>query len=162
MRFARILLIVLALLCLASFCSGPLMRPLYDRLVPSLAQRRAGPGSEGLRGVDGPVSRTIVHLLVLNGVGIDNLAGDVSLLLDKIGCVGQGIGNAPHDRYERSLLVNRRLTEDRAAELARDLGGVGIVREIDAAADEDAVLVLGADYRIVLDSLEGARGDIGR
>jgi hypothetical protein len=162
MKFSRIILLAVVLICLFSVFSGPLMRPVYDRLMPSLIQRFGG---ETRPEVQRPITSggdDTVHLMVLNGIGVSNLAGDISLLLDKVGCVGQGIGNAPHDHYPESLLVNRRLPAPQAEALARRLGDIRLIHEVDVAADEDAVLVLGADYDRIQERLEGTRGPVGR
>ncbi len=109
-----------------------------------------GPAPSG-EAPDGPA----LHLVVLNGTGEPNLARDAALALGLAGCVTERMGNAPHDRFRRTLLVDRRL--DGAAErLARRLGGVPVLREVDPAASEDAVLVLGADHAQALSGLAGA------
>ena len=94
-----------------------------------------------------------VHLMVLNGTSEPGLARQISLLLGRAGCVAENLGNAPRRDYEHSLLVNRRLTDQRAADLARLLGGLRVIREWDSRAGEDAVLVLGADHEHVKNSL---------
>jgi hypothetical protein len=53
----------------------------------------------------------------------------------------------------RSLLVNRRLSDRQADELARRLGGIRVIREWDGRVGEDAVLVLGADHELLKSSL---------
>jgi hypothetical protein len=103
-------------------------------------------------GQDGP-ARTAVHLAVLNGTPQPRLAQQVSLAVASIGCVAERVGNAPHDRFERSLLVNRRLDPAAAADLAARLGGLQVILEKDPRFSEDAVLVLGADCERVLQSL---------
>lgn len=87
-----------------------------------------------------------IHLSVLNGTDEAGLARKISLLLGRAGCVAESVGNAPDRRYEQSLLVNRKLSDSRAAELARRLGGVRVIREWDGRGSEDAVLVLGRDF----------------
>ena len=89
---------------------------------------------------------TIVHLAVLNGTEVASLAREVSLALAMSGCVTQHLGNAPHARFERSLLINRRLPPRRAAELASRLGGLEVIEEQDSRTTEDVLLLLGADY----------------
>jgi hypothetical protein len=88
-----------------------------------------------------------VHLAVLNGTGEPGLARRVSRRLGTRGCVVVRVADAPHDTFATTLLVNRRLAGPRAAALARRLGGVRLLREWDARATEDAVLVLGDDRR---------------
>jgi hypothetical protein len=95
-----------------------------------------------------------VHLRVLNGTERAGLAREVSLLLGPTGCVVVGVGNAPANPWPHSLLVNRRLAPVRAEELARRLGGLTVIREWDSRADEDAVLVLGADWERLRRSLD--------
>ena len=103
-----------------------------------------------------PADTPLVHLKVLNGTDVPGLARDFSLLLGRTGCVAESLGNAPHDRYERTILVNRRLKPARARALAREFGDVVLVQEWDDRAGEDAVLVLGADHPRVASRLETA------
>ncbi len=56
------------------------------------------------------------------------------------------MADAPHDTFSRSLLVNRRLGDDQAAQLAARLGGMPVLREWDPRCREDAVIVLGHDH----------------
>ncbi len=95
-----------------------------------------------------------IHIVVLNGTGVAGLARDVSLQLAMSGCVVEAVGNAPHQRFERTLLINRRLDRRRAAALAERLGQVPVLREWDARSTEDAVIVLGADHEAVLKQLK--------
>ena len=88
---------------------------------------------------------TPIHLVVLNGTSESGLARKVSLLLGRFGCVAERVGNAPRRDFARTLLVNRRLSNRQAADLARRLGGIRVIREWDGRGGEDAVLVLGAD-----------------
>ena len=87
-----------------------------------------------------------VHLRVLNGTQLSGLAGQVALLLPGLGCVIEGVGNADSWPDSPSVLINRRLSEARARQLAEILGGIPILREWDARTTEDAVLVLGLDH----------------
>lgn len=86
-----------------------------------------------------------VHLVVLNGTPQAGLAREFGLLLGRAGCVAEQLGNAPHDHFEHSLLINRRLPEGRAGELAAELGGLQVLQEFDGRSAADAVLVLGRD-----------------
>jgi hypothetical protein len=88
-----------------------------------------------------------VHLAVLNGTGKAGLARRVSRHLADLGCVVTRIADAPHDTFGTTLLVNRRLPDDRARDLAGRLGDIRLLREWDGRTAEDAVLVLGADHR---------------
>ena len=96
-----------------------------------------------------------VQILVLNGTAESGLARDYGALLPRLGCVTAGIGNAPSTGWTRSLLVNRRLKPDRAAALARELGGLPVIREWDRRTTEDAVLVLGDDHARIADAIAG-------
>lgn len=87
-----------------------------------------------------------IHLLILNGTEEKGLARDFSLMVGRIGCVAQSTGNAPSKPWARSILVNRRLSNERARHLAAQLGGLEVIREFDGRATEDAVLVLGQDH----------------
>jgi hypothetical protein len=107
-----------------------------------------------------PADAAAVHLVVLNGTGEDGLARDVSLLLGRAGCVAERVGNAPRVKYAESFLVNRRLSDDRARDLAARLGGVKVLREWDDRCGEDAALVLGGDWARLKAALEkSGRGE---
>jgi len=96
-----------------------------------------------------------VHLLVLNGTDQPGLAREFGLLLGQAGCVAEQVGNAPHDRFAGSFLVNRQLSAERAEQLAATLGGVPILREFDGRSAADAVLVLGRDAPRLKKHLQG-------
>ncbi len=96
-----------------------------------------------------------IHLAVLNGTNEAGLARKVSLLLGRAGCVAESFGNAPGRDFAQSLLVNRKLSDDRAAALARRLGDIRVIREWDSRGSEDAVLVLGRDFAELEAGLEG-------
>lgn len=95
-----------------------------------------------------------IHLVILNGTEVPGLARDVSLALSLVGCVIQRVGNAPHQDFDRTLLVNRRLDAPQAERLAARLGGITVIEEKDNRTHEDALLVLGADYRTILQALD--------
>lgn len=97
-----------------------------------------------------------VHLLVLNGTDRRGLAREFGLLLGRAGCVAEQVGNAPHDRFARSFLVNRQLPAERAEHLAAALGGLPILREFDGRSAADAVLVLGRDAPRLRKHLQGS------
>jgi len=144
MRTLRLFLLLAVLLCAISI--GVWMTHGPDR-----PEGNARAGAAAGDPADEPGG--IVHLVVLNGTPVANLAGDFSLLVARAGCVADRIGNASHDGYQASLLVNRRLEDDHAAALAARLGGPVLLREHDARATEDAVLVLGADHERLRDAL---------
>ena len=98
----------------------------------------------------------VVQLEIRNGSGVSGLAADLSLLLGRAGATAVLLANAPHEGFDRSLLVNRRLDDETAADLAARLGGVPVVLEFDPAAGADAVLVLGADHARVSAALAAA------
>jgi hypothetical protein len=106
---------------------------------------------------DLPEEETPAHLVVLNGTTKPGLAREVGLLLGRAGCVAERVGNAPRRNFSHSLLINRRLTENRAQDLARRLGGIRVIREWDGRRGEDAVLVLGADHEKLVSRLESLR-----
>lgn len=145
MRVLRAILLLVVLACVISVGvwvthGGSRGR---DVTTPAGAQSAETPsGGDGVADVPGG----IVHLLILNGTPVPNLAGDFSLLVGQAGCVADRIDNAPHEGFARSLLINRRLGEARAVELARRLGNPVLLHEHDAGTTEDAVLVLGADH----------------
>ena len=91
----------------------------------------------------------VPHLLVLNGAGRAGLARELSLLLGPAGCVAAGVGNTVGPTRATSVLVNRRLGDDRAGRLARRLGDLPLLREWDERTAADAVLVLGGDWERV-------------
>jgi len=114
---------------------------------------RAGKkGSAGGTSATGPTTifamsaeETPIHLVVLNGTNESGLAREISMLLGRAGCVTESVGNAPGRDFGRSILVNRRLSNSKAFDLARRLGGIRVIREWDRRGGEDAILVLGAD-----------------
>lgn len=108
-------------------------------------------GAETTLPADGPAE--IPHVLVLNGAGRAGLAREISLLLGPAGCVAAGVGNAEGPVRTTSVLVNRRLAEEQAGQLARRLGGLTVLREWDPRMTEDAVLVLGTDWEQVRTAL---------
>jgi len=116
---------------------------------PPVERAEAGAGSPWL-GADA----ANIHLVILNGTAVPGLARDVSLALSRVGCVTQRVGNAPHQEFDRTLLVNRRLDAQQAERLAAQLGGIAVIEEKDSRTHEDALLVLGADYRVILQALD--------
>ena len=100
---------------------------------------------------------TPIHLVVLNGTSEFGLARGVGLLLGRVGCVAERVGNAPHRNFVRTFLVNRRLSDRQAADLARRLGGIRVIREWDGRGGEDAILILGADCAHLTSFLAGKR-----
>ena len=96
------------------------------------------------------------RLAILNGTGVTGLANTFALAVPQVGCVAERVGNAPHRHFERTLLVNRRLAGETVAAIGARLG-VTVLQERDDATTEDAVLVVGADYRDVLERV-AARG----
>ncbi len=94
---------------------------------------------------DDAEQRSFVHVLVLNGTDRVGLAREFGLLLGRAGCVADEVGNAPHNHFEHSFLVNRQLDAVRMEKLAADLGGLPILLEFDGRSAADAVLVLGHD-----------------
>ncbi len=104
-----------------------------------------------------PAEEKPIHLVVLNGTSELGLAREVGLLLGRAGCVAESVGNAPHRDFARSLLVNRRLSDRQAVDLARRLGGIRVIREWDGRGGEDAVLVLGRDFAHLISCLAGER-----
>ncbi len=147
----RLMLLLVVLACIASVGVWAVHGD-GDRLgsVVESAPRRAAPDK-----ASDAIPDDVIHVAVLNGTKVKNLAGDFSLLLDRVGCVADRIDNAPHDRYARSLLINRRLDDDRAAALAARLGGPPLIREYDTDAVEDVVLVIGADHVQLREILRG-------
>jgi LytR cell envelope-related transcriptional attenuator len=91
-----------------------------------------------------PPERT-VHLRILNGTGQSGLAREFSLLVVGQGCVVEGLGNI-EGHWPKSLLVNRRLEPEKARELGKRLGNVGVLSQWDERMTEDALLILGEDF----------------
>ena len=145
-------LLILAGVCALSLWFG---KDLVLRSNEGPAEKSAGPVEPA--DFDMAEEEKSVHLMVLNGTAEPGLARQISLLLGRAGCVAENVGNAPRRDFERSLLVNRRLSDQRAASLARHLGGIQIIREWDARTGEDAVLVLGADHEHLKTSLAAVR-----
>ncbi|MBT3317314.1 LytR C-terminal domain-containing protein [bacterium] len=102
-----------------------------------------------------------IHVAILNGTSITGLASDVSLAIEHYGCVVDAIENAPHSNFKESILINRRLDSEAARQLANQLGGIRLIHEFDGRTVEDVVLVLGADYKLVTDSIDIISGRTG-
>ncbi len=152
MRTLRLILLLVVLACAISvgvWVTHGGSRP--DGLPARLGMPAATESFPDLANADAPGG--IVHLVILNGTTAANLAGDFSLLVGRAGCVADRIDNAPHAGYTKSLLVNRRLVDERAIALAGRLGGPILLREHDSRATEDAVLVLGADHSRLREAL---------
>lgn len=98
-----------------------------------------------------------VHLSILNGTDQAGLAGDLALLITRVGCVVEGVGNAAPWPGSSSMLINRRLSPARAGELAERLGGIPVLQEFDGRTTEDAVLILGEDAMKMRTLLNGLR-----
>lgn len=118
------------------------------RPLPGSRSEPAASAPEMLRASDDAPLEPI-HLRILNATGQPGLAGDLALLVPRLDCVVEGVGNAATWPGSPSLLINRRLPPDRADALAACLGGIPVLREWDGRASEDAVLVLGADFEQV-------------
>jgi hypothetical protein len=125
--------------------------PEIDR--SALGKAGSGPVAEPVPDWQRPSVSTGPHLVVLNGTPKAGLARAVSLALGGGGCVIERVGNAPHDRFQETLLVNRKLPAGQAEELGKLLGGVTVIEEIDPRASEDALLVLGGDWHTVCQAL---------
>ena len=127
--------------------------------------RPATPGSRVSTPVDAeadaPVPPVVpnetITLAVLNGSGETGLARRVSRLLPAAGVVVVEVGNAPHDTFSRSLLVDRRLDPARRRQLTDLLADPPVLAEWDRRRAEDAVLVLGRDHDRIVAALEGLR-----
>lgn len=145
-------LLVLVMICGVSFWFGK------DLVFPSgSSDREVTPPAPVADKYELPDEETAIHLVVLNGTDQTGLARDVSLLLGRAGCVAENVGNASHLGYEESFLVNRRLSDGRAEDLASLLGGVRVLREMDGRGTEDAVLVVGQDWRRLTSALDAVR-----
>lgn len=143
-RLRIILLLTILLVCAASFWW--VRRDEATSTTPAVAPPH--PAGEA---VDAAPLRS-VHLAVLNGTGEPGLARRFSRRLPEIGCVVVSVGDAPHDTFSVSLLINRRLGESEARRLAARMGGPRLLVEWDGRCREDAVLVLGDDHdRLVLE-----------
>ncbi len=86
-----------------------------------------------------------VHLRILNGTENAGLARQFGVLAAGRGFVVEAVGNAAGS-WPKSILINRRLDAQVAAELAEQLGGLEVIRQWDQRLTEDAVLVLGEDF----------------
>jgi hypothetical protein len=144
-RLRNLLLLVLLAVCAASFWLA--RQPAAERAASRLAH---GPAPAPVV-LERP--ERSVHLAVLNGTREPGLARRLSRDLAYLGCVVVAIDDAPHDSFATSLLVNRRLPAAQVQWLAAALAGVPVVQEWDPRAQEDAVLVLGADHQRLLRGL---------
>ncbi len=142
-RGRNLLLVLLVLICGVSLWLGQGGRLTF----PGRGAPRAAARSPAAR-LANPV-----HLLVLNGTAEPGLARSVGLALSAAGLVPERAANAPRTGYAHSFLVNRRLDETAAGALAVRLGGLTLLKEWDARANEDAVLVLGEDRDALLAAL---------
>jgi hypothetical protein len=147
-RVRNLLLLVVLLVCGASFWmarrSGePVVAPTVSVVRP--------------QAVDGAAPLETIHIAVLNGTGEPGLARKVSRVLPPLGCVVVMVADAPHDTFARTMLVNRRMTDDQVRWLARQLANPVVVDEWDPRCDEDVVLVLGRDHDRKLKHLAGPR-----
>jgi hypothetical protein len=155
-----VLNLILAAAVLAAGISLWLARGHFSGRDQGEVDRSQGPepaAVTGLNPVDpDPVELGEVRLRVLNATEVRGLAGEVALLIPGLeGCVVDGVGNAPRWQGSESLLINRRLEPDRAAALARLLGGLVVIPEWDDRTQEDAVLILSDDYQRVHEALKG-------
>lgn len=139
-RTLNLLLILLVLVCGVSLWLAQ-GRPLPEFL--SGIEKRPVPGVPA----DLESHVLSVHLRILNGTEEPGLAGEVALLVTRLGCVVEGIGNADHWSGTESVLINRRLPNAEANSLAIQLGGLPVLREWDGRTTEDAVLILGNDHQ---------------
>lgn len=146
-------LLVIVVICALSFWFGK------DLILPA-ADGGSDPKTPATHRIEaGEEEVEPVHLLVLNGTSEGGLAREFGLLLGRAGCVAEKVGNAPHDHFEQSFLVNRQLSTIRVEQLAAELGGVPIIREFDGRTSADAVLVLGRDAERLRMHLEDAGGN---
>ncbi len=134
-RLRNGLLLGLLAVCALSFWMAHRTSP--PQQAPSAAARVSFPAD---------LPAKAIHLAVLNGTMEPGLARRYSRELPSLGCVVVAVGDAPHDSFAVSLLVNRRLTAAVARDLSARLNGVPLLREWDSRAQEDAVLVLGRDH----------------
>lgn len=134
-------LLVVAIVCALSFWFG------RDLIAPTDVAEPTVPAAwtEAPQEIPSVATDEAVHLAVLNGTPEAGLARSFGLLLGRAGCVVERVGNAPHDHFEQTQLVNRSLTVERARALADQLGGLPVLQEFDERSAVDAVLVLGRD-----------------
>lgn len=143
-------LLLLVVICAVSLWFGKDLLPLADGETPS-----SNPVAETSADYGMDPEEAAIHLVVLNSTGRSGLAREVSLLLGRAGCVAERVGNAPEGKFANSLLVNRSLSDRRAAELAVQMGGIRVIREADERGSEDAVLILGTDVDRLTAALAG-------
>jgi len=131
-------LLLTVLICGASYWFG-------KDLIAVESPMSAGVETPKVGFVDDEDQEATVHLLVLNGTDRPGLAREFGLLLGRAGCVADQVGNAPHNHFAKSFLVNRLLDASRIKRLAAELGDVPVLIEFDGRSAADAVLVLGRD-----------------
>ena len=141
----------LILLLLLVVCGVSLWLAQGRPLPEFLSSPEIKPGFES----PGPVAtrEEPVHLKILNGTEMAGLAGEVALLVTRLGCVVEGVGNAAQWPGSVSVLINRRLTASEAKDLALRLGGIPVLQEWDGRTTEDAVLILGQDHQEITAAL---------
>jgi len=123
------------------------------RPLPGITRTGSGAGVQPVAGTQAAP----VHLRILNSTDKTGLAGEIALLLPRLGCVVEGVGNASGWPGSPTVLINRRLKTEQAAGMARLLGGIPVLREWDGRTTEDAVLVLGSDFEKIRATLKAAR-----
>jgi hypothetical protein len=97
------------------------------------------------RAEDGGTSRPL-RIEILNGTGVAGIAESARGAMARLGVDVVAVGNAERFDYRESILVARARGAD-ARLLGEVIGCRHVVDQVDRAADADATLILGADYR---------------
>lgn len=91
---------------------------------------------------------TSIRVEVLNGCGVDRLALKVANILRKRGFNVMKIGNASHESFDESVIIER-IDENmkNAHYVAKRIGCKNIGKDIDPALYIEITLIVGKDYR---------------
>lgn len=87
-----------------------------------------------------------IRVTVLNGCGAEGVAEDVAASLRDAGFDIVGTGNADAFDYERTLVVDRCGSGEKALEVGRALDCKLVLKQRVSAPNSDVVVVIGSDW----------------
>ncbi len=83
---------------------------------------------------------------ILNGTDEPGLAKSVKILFESMGITVVSIGNADHNQYEETIIINKKSVNDDALKLSEILNFGIIQEEFDPESEHDITVILGRDY----------------
>lgn len=96
-----------------------------------------------------------IRVEVLNGCGVDRLAIRIANMLRKSGFNVVKIGNASHDDFEETVVIERSNENmDNANYFAKRIGCKNIGKDIDPALYIEITLIIGKDYEKIFPDVE--------